>query len=54
VQINQIMYFIALYEERYFTRAAKRCRISQPSLTIRHKFQKKCEKSAICTTMAIQ
>jgi hypothetical protein len=33
VQINQIIYFVALYEERNFTRAAKRCRISQPSLT---------------------
>ena len=33
VQINQIIYFIALCEERHFTRAAKRCRISQPSIT---------------------
>jgi DNA-binding transcriptional LysR family regulator len=33
VQINQIIYFMALCEERNFTRAAKRCRISQPSLT---------------------
>jgi DNA-binding transcriptional LysR family regulator len=33
VQINQIIYFVALSEERNFTRAAKRCRISQPSLT---------------------
>jgi DNA-binding transcriptional LysR family regulator len=33
MQINQIIYFIALCEERHFTRAAKRCRISQPSLT---------------------
>jgi LysR family transcriptional regulator, hydrogen peroxide-inducible genes activator len=33
VQINQLIYFMALCEERNFTRAAKRCRISQPSLT---------------------
>lgn len=33
VHINQIIYFVALCEERNFTRAAKRCRISQPSLT---------------------
>ena len=33
MQINQIIYFMALCEERNFTRAAKRCRISQPSLT---------------------
>ena len=33
VQINQIIYFMVLCEERNFTRAAKRCRISQPSLT---------------------
>lgn len=33
VQINQIIYFMALCEERNFTRAARRCRISQPSLT---------------------
>jgi DNA-binding transcriptional LysR family regulator len=33
VQINQIIYFMALCEDRHFTRAAKRCRISQPSLT---------------------
>ena len=33
MQINQIIYFIAFCEERHFTRAAKRCRISQPSLT---------------------
>ena len=33
MQINQIIYFMALCEERHFARAAKRCRISQPSLT---------------------
>jgi hypothetical protein len=31
--MNQIRYFLALCEERNFTRAAKRCGVSQPSLT---------------------
>jgi DNA-binding transcriptional LysR family regulator len=31
--MNQIRYFLALCEERSFTRAARRCGISQPSLT---------------------
>jgi DNA-binding transcriptional LysR family regulator len=33
MQLNQIRYFLALYEERNFTRAARRCGVSQPSLT---------------------
>jgi DNA-binding transcriptional LysR family regulator len=33
MQMNQIRYFLALYDERNFTRAAKRCGVSQPSLT---------------------
>jgi DNA-binding transcriptional LysR family regulator len=33
MQMHQIRYFLALCEERSFTRAAKRCGISQPSLT---------------------
>jgi DNA-binding transcriptional LysR family regulator len=33
MQMHQIRYFLALCEERNFTRAAKRCGISQPSLT---------------------
>src|SRR5262245_25778024 len=33
MQLHQIRYFLLLYEERSFTRAARRCDISQPSLT---------------------
>ena len=33
MQIYQARYFLALCEERSFTRAAKRCGVSQPSLT---------------------
>jgi LysR family transcriptional regulator, hydrogen peroxide-inducible genes activator len=33
MEMNQIRYFLALCEERNFTRAARRCGISQPSLT---------------------
>ena len=33
MQIHQIRYFVALCEERNFTRAARRCGVSQPSLT---------------------
>jgi molybdenum-dependent DNA-binding transcriptional regulator ModE len=33
MQMNQVRYFLALWEERNFTRAAKRCGVSQPSLT---------------------
>jgi DNA-binding transcriptional LysR family regulator len=31
--LNQIRYFLVACQESNFTRAAKRCRISQPSLT---------------------
>lgn len=33
MQIRQVRYFRALCEEKSFTRAAKRCGVSQPSLT---------------------
>jgi DNA-binding transcriptional LysR family regulator len=33
MQMNQVRYFLALCEEQNFTRAAKRCGVSQPSLT---------------------
>jgi DNA-binding transcriptional LysR family regulator len=33
MEMQQIRYFLGLCEERSFTRAAKRCGISQPSLT---------------------
>jgi DNA-binding transcriptional LysR family regulator len=33
MQLRQIEYFLALCEELHFTRAARRCRVSQPSLT---------------------
>jgi LysR family hydrogen peroxide-inducible transcriptional activator len=33
MQMHQIRYFLALCEELSFTRAARRCGISQPSLT---------------------
>ena len=33
MEMHQIQYFLALCEERNFTRAAKRCGVSQPSLT---------------------
>ena len=33
MEMHQIRYFLALCEERSFTRAARRCGISQPSLT---------------------
>jgi hypothetical protein len=33
MQMHQIYYFLALAEELHFTRAARRCGISQPSLT---------------------
>jgi len=33
MQMQQVRYFLALCEERIFTHAAKRCGVSQPSLT---------------------
>jgi DNA-binding transcriptional LysR family regulator len=33
MKMHQIRYFLALCEERSFMRAAKRCGVSQPSLT---------------------
>ena len=33
MEMHQVQYFLALCEERNFTRAAKRCGVSQPSLT---------------------
>src|SRR4051794_40314892 len=33
MQLRQIKYFLLLCEELSFTRAARRCRIAQPSLT---------------------
>ena len=33
MQMQQIRYFLALCEERNFTRAAGRCGVTQPSLT---------------------
>jgi hypothetical protein len=33
MEIRQIKYFLAVCEERSFTRAARRCRVAQPSLT---------------------
>jgi DNA-binding transcriptional LysR family regulator len=33
MQMHQVQYFLALCEERNFTRAAKSCGVSQPSLT---------------------
>jgi molybdenum-dependent DNA-binding transcriptional regulator ModE len=33
MEMHQVRYFIALCEEQSFTRAAKRCGVSQPSLT---------------------
>jgi DNA-binding transcriptional LysR family regulator len=33
MEMHQVKYFLALCRERTFTRAAKRCDVSQPSLT---------------------
>ena len=33
MEINHVRYFLALCEERNFNRAAKRCGVTQPSLT---------------------
>lgn len=33
MQLQQIKYFLVLHEELSFTRAARRCGVSQPSLT---------------------
>ena len=32
MNIKQVRYFLTICEERHFTRAAKRCEVSQPSL----------------------
>src|SRR6516164_170290 len=34
MQISQVRYFLAVCEEQSFTHAARRCGVSQPSLTI--------------------
>jgi hypothetical protein len=34
MQMHQVRYFLALCQERNFTRAARRCAVSQPTLTI--------------------
>jgi DNA-binding transcriptional LysR family regulator len=33
MELRHIRYFLAICEEQNFTRAAKRCRVAQPSLT---------------------
>ncbi len=33
MELRQIQYFLALCDERNFTRAARQCRVAQPSLT---------------------
>ena len=33
MELRQIKYFLAICEERSFTRAARRCRVARPSLT---------------------
>ena len=33
METNQVRYFLALCEENNFTRAAKRCGVSQPSVS---------------------
>jgi DNA-binding transcriptional LysR family regulator len=33
MEMHQVRYFLALCEERSFTRAARRCGVTQPSLT---------------------
>jgi DNA-binding transcriptional LysR family regulator len=33
MQMSQVRYFLALCEQRHFTRAAKCCGVSQPSIT---------------------
>ncbi len=33
MEMHQIRYFLAVSEERNFTRAAERCNVAQPSLT---------------------
>jgi hypothetical protein len=34
MKMNQVSYFLALCEEKSFTRAAKRCGVKQPSITV--------------------
>jgi DNA-binding transcriptional LysR family regulator len=46
VKMHQVSYFLALCEERNFTRAARRCGVAQPSLTraiqqLEHEFGKR-------------
>jgi DNA-binding transcriptional LysR family regulator len=33
MNLQQIRYFLAIIEEQNYSRAAKRCRVTQPSLT---------------------
>jgi len=33
MELRHIHYFLAIFEEQNFTRAAKRCRVAQPSVT---------------------
>src|SRR5262249_11999497 len=33
MQLQEVRYFLAVHQERSFTRAARRCGVSQPSLT---------------------